>query len=170
LLSIEVKLSSKIDTIGEFAFEDCTKISSVTIPNGIKKIGKNAFFGCESLEELDIPESVEIIEDGAFSACINLKEVNLSEGLKEINRAFTHNDSLTSIELPDSLESLGGFESCFLLTEINISTNVVEFFRKCLWGGTSIETVYITGPDTDNIQMIEAWVEENLKDATIVRK
>ena len=61
--------------IGDFAFEDCTGLTSVTIPNSVTSIGNSAFQGCTGLTSVTIPESVTSIGDWAFEGCKNLKKV-----------------------------------------------------------------------------------------------
>ncbi len=48
------------------AFDDCTSLTSVTIPNSVTSIGDYAFNGCFSLTNVTIPNSVTSIGDGAF--------------------------------------------------------------------------------------------------------
>ena len=61
--------------IREHAFEDCERLSDITIPSSVKKIGAQAFSNCISLQSITIPESVERIGDYCFGGCECLKEV-----------------------------------------------------------------------------------------------
>ena len=63
--------------IVDFAFEDCTSLSSIIIPKSVVKIGEGAFDGCESLKSIIIPDSVTKIGDYAFHVCSSLKKVSL---------------------------------------------------------------------------------------------
>ena len=56
-------------SIGEGAFEGCTKLKSIVIPQSVKSIGDGAFCLCESLFTVEIPESVTEIGYGAFMYC-----------------------------------------------------------------------------------------------------
>jgi hypothetical protein len=55
-----------VTEIGEGAFEGCTDLFEINIPEGVKKIGDRAFFDCEKLKEVIIPESVIEIGDCVF--------------------------------------------------------------------------------------------------------
>ena len=56
-----------VTTIGASAFEDCSALTSVTIPNSVTEIGYHAFYNCSSLTSVTIPNSVTEIGDNAFT-------------------------------------------------------------------------------------------------------
>ena len=66
---------SKVKTIISCAFEDCTSLVKIKIPNNIESIGCCAFINCTSLTSIKIPDSVEWIENYAFVDCTSLKEL-----------------------------------------------------------------------------------------------
>ena len=59
-----------VTSIGEYAFYECSGLTSVTIPNSVTSIGDWAFSYCSGLTSVTIPNSVSSIGDGAFSSCI----------------------------------------------------------------------------------------------------
>ena len=61
-----------VTSIGSFAFEDCTSLTSVTIPDNVTSIGERAFSNCTSLTSITIPDSVTSIGSSAFSSCDSL--------------------------------------------------------------------------------------------------
>ncbi len=89
-------------SIGERAFEYCTSLTSITIPDSVITIGEIAFYGC-SLTTVTIGNSVTTIGDRAFSRC----------------------SSLTSITIPDKVTSIGmqAFYFCTLLEAIDVDDN-----------------------------------------------
>lgn len=66
-------IGNTFDTIG--AFQDCTTLTSVVIPDGVTEIQDNAFYGCTSLEMVTIPSSVTLLRNCAFSDCPNLRAI-----------------------------------------------------------------------------------------------
>ena len=69
----------KVTSIGDAAFRDCSKLTSVTIPNSVSSIGEDAFFRCTGLTSISIPKSVTSIGESAFSGCSGLNKVEISD-------------------------------------------------------------------------------------------
>ena len=87
--------------IADYAFNECTGITSVTIPNSVTSIGAYAFRNCDGLTSLDIPNSVTRIGSGAFLRCIGITSLIIGNGLTNINNDFNSCIGLTSIKVRD---------------------------------------------------------------------
>ena len=161
-----------ITSIGDFAFRDCTGLTSVTIPDGVTSIGDSVFSGCTGLTSVTIPNGVTSIGDYAFEGCINLASVTIPDGVTSIgNSAFsgctgltsvtipngvTSIDSwafygctgLTSVTIPDSVTSIGmsAFDSCTGLTSVTIPDSVTNISGQAFSGCTGLTSVTI--PDS----------------------
>ena len=61
--------------IDEKAFDRCTILASMTVPNSVTTISESAFRGCTSLTSVTIPDSVTTIGDRAFDGCDKLSRL-----------------------------------------------------------------------------------------------
>ena len=74
----------EVERIDEQAFFKNTRISSVTIAEGIKEIGASAFSEASKLTRVALPDSVETIATFAFAFCNSLREIRFGESLTYI--------------------------------------------------------------------------------------
>ena len=104
-----------VTRIGNSAFQGCSNLSSVIIPNSVVFINPYAFESCSSLTSIDIPGSVMLINTSAFENCSNLTSATIGEGVSIIrDYAFSCCSNLTSINIPESVTSVGerAFQYC----------------------------------------------------------
>ena len=97
------------------------EIKKVVIENGVKNIGNKAFRDCVKLTSVEIPSSVTSIGDDAFSGCYNLTSVEIPNFVTSIgNWAFEDCQLITSIEIPSSVTSIGdwAFNKCYRLNSV----------------------------------------------------
>lgn len=108
-------LGTGITSIGDYAFNNCTKLTgSLIIPAGVARIGKGSFFSCSKLNSLTLPESITSIGWGAFGSCSGFTgSLILPNGIIDIGgSAFAHCRGFSgSLSIPDSVTSIG--ESAF---------------------------------------------------------
>jgi hypothetical protein len=102
-------------SIGSEAFEGCTGLRSVTIPDGVQKIGERAFEGCEHLTSIYIPSSVQFVASDAFNGCINLDTIIVAEDnpwfeSSDENNAIIETSTKTLVRGSRSVKNLQGIE------------------------------------------------------------
>lgn len=104
-LSIPSTLGGKkVTTIGVRAFQNCTSIKSVTIPDSVTSIAIYAFQNCSGLTSITIPNGVKIIEASTFQNCTGLTSVTIPQSVTEIDpQAFLNCDSLKTVTIPSSV-------------------------------------------------------------------
>ncbi|MDR2662342.1 MAG: leucine-rich repeat domain-containing protein [Treponema sp.] len=128
----EVRIPAGVTSIGDYAFYDCSGLTSVTLPEGVTSIGKGAFSGCSGLTSVTLPASVTSIEERAFEGCSGLTSITLPAGLTIIGiGAFAKCESLTSVTLPEGLTEIWNntFEGCGNLEPPAIPAGVAVYGR-----------------------------------------
>lgn len=97
---------NSVKTIGMAAFEYCSSLADIVLPEGVTTIARSAFGGCSSLSRIDLPEGVTTIGHSAFYGCEKLSSVKLPNSLTTIEGfAFSGCNGLT-ITIPDNVESM----------------------------------------------------------------
>ena len=140
-----VTIPDSVTEIGHYAFFSCISLTSVTVPDSVTSIGSHAFCECNKLTSITVPDSVTTIGVAAFRDCPSLTSVTIGNGVTSIgNWAFSFCDSLESVTIPDSVTSIGeeAFSYCPSLTSVTIGNSVTwigDFaFRYCY----SLTSVY----------------------------
>ena len=93
-----VTLPDGLTSIGNYAFKDCSALTSVTIPNSVWSIGVGAFWGCDGLTSVTIGNSVTSIGDYAFYFCSSLTSVTLGNSVTSIgDKAFYYCNKIQEV-------------------------------------------------------------------------
>ena len=112
------------DEIGEKAFTDCSRLTSLTLPVGITSIGYDAFAYCSGLTSLTLPAGITSIGEFAFSYCSGLTSIYVyAEKVPRIGRyAFEGCASRKcTLYVPK-----GTYDN-YRLSEFGYFENIVEF-------------------------------------------
>ena len=135
-----------VTSIGKKAFERCSFLTSVNIPNGVTSIGENAFLYCSDLTAVNIPNSVTSIGVNAFLYCSGLTAVNIPNSVTSIEfQAFASCSGLTSVSIPNSVTSIGNsaFCNCSGLTAVNIPNSVTSIGYGAFGGCSGLTAIDI---------------------------
>lgn len=104
-----------VTAIAAYAFEDCTGLTDITIPNSVTTIGDYAFSGCTDLTSVYIPRSVTSVGDYCFMNCTSLKSLTISSYAKNLRGTIIYGcRALEEIEETDP--SVGAVDGTSLFT------------------------------------------------------
>ena len=145
----------RVTTIDKTAFRDCTKLTSVTIENGVTTIGDYAFYGCESLTRVTIPNSVTKIGEAAFYGCARLTRVDISDigawckiafrdfvanPLCYAHNLYLNGELVTDLVIPNSVTKIGNYAfEASVLTRVEIPNSVTSISDNAFSGCTNIK-------------------------------
>ncbi len=120
VLTLPAKYDGKpVTSIGDYAFQECKELTSITLPDSLQSIGDGAFDECVSLTSISIPSKVTEIGEAAFSSCEKIEEIKIPDGVTSIKQGtFAGCSSLKAITIPNSVTSIGekAFDGCTLET------------------------------------------------------
>ena len=136
------------DKLGDYVFNGCSGLTSLTLPSSVTEIGEGAFLNCRGLTNFTIPSGVTSIGHGAFFCCYGLISLTIPSSVTAIgSNAFKHCSGLTSIyvymeKLPETGSNLflgcdeknctvyvpkGTGDAYFRSAEFGYFYNIVEF-------------------------------------------
>ena len=138
--------------IGNFAFKDCSSLTSVIFGDNISSIGTSAFDGCTGLTSIAIPNSVKSIGSRAFNDCTGLTSIMLGKNVTYIGTyAFIHT-GITSITIPSSVTAMGSgvFIGCKNLKSVTFENTTGWFYTSTLMetSGMNISAIDLANPVT----------------------
>lgn len=118
------------------AFRNCSNLSSVTVPSGVRYIKNMAFSNCSNMKSITLPDTLTTLGDEAFSSTA-LTSCKLPNSLTSVGSYIFHSSwSMTASNIPTKLTktSNGMFASCGI-SSITIPNNIKEIsdstFRYC---------------------------------------
>jgi len=141
-----VTIPNSVTTIGYQAFFNCASLTSVIIPNNVTTIGDYTFYSCDSLTSVTIGNRVKTIGESAFHYCSALTSVIIGNNVTTIgNNAFEHCSALTSVTIPDSVTTIGisAFSSCSALASVTIGNRVKTIGESAFYFCSSLTSVTI---------------------------
>lgn len=152
---------SKVVAIGDGAFSNCTKLTSVVIPEGVKEIGDSAFEGCQALASVDLPESLTTISSYAFFGCDALKNIALFPNTTNIEAYAFYDSAIESIAIPRGVTVIkeGTFGECAALKTVFIPNTVKTVELAAFAGCEKVESVYYEA--STNAWYGITWYEDN---------
>ena len=167
----EVEIPAGVESIGDYAFDHCSGLTSVNIPNTVTSIDDHAFNNCpietltyntnnigrafgwhSSLKTINIGNDVTSIDEWSFGGCHGLVSIIIPQNVTSIGEwAFYNCSNLSSISIPNSVESVGSsaFMDCSSLTAVSIPNSVTSIGDRALYNCGSLTTVSLPNSITN---------------------
>lgn len=147
-----VVIENGVTSIGNYAFEDCSALKMLDIPQSVTEIGSKAFRACSALTSLALPETVNRIGNTAFQGCSNLETINIPSGVKLIEKDTFHGcEKLNDVTIPTGVTLIGNsaFKACKAFKNIKIPEGVTKIGTNAFEDCTQLETVGIPSTATN---------------------
>ena len=147
-----ITIPNSVSIIGIYAFSGCSNLTDITIPESVISIGNSAFYCCSSLTSITIPNRVTSIEIFTFMGCTSLTSVTIPESVTRIrDNAFYLCTSLTSVTIPNRVTSIEGFAFylCSSLTSVTIPESVTSIDKYAFYGCSSLTSIILPSSVTN---------------------
>lgn len=134
---VDVTLSSDLEVIGDYAFDNCWAIQSISIPGKVLNVGTCVFRFCKNLTNINLDSEFKQIGDQMFSDCVKLESIDLKNVVGIGASAFRNCTALKQVLIPDTTKAIGttAFENCTSLTSCNLGSNLeslgYQVFKNC---------------------------------------
>ena len=149
-------IPNTVTEIGEYAFAECTNLTSIKFNESVVSIDTGAFLGCNKLTHISIPKSITKLAESAFEGCTNITSLSVDSE----NKVFDSRDNCNAIietksntlyigcqntVVPDSVTSIGdgAFLECSNLESLAIPEGVSTIGVQAFYWCTNLKNITI---------------------------
>ena len=144
---------------GQYMFEHCSALTSVSLPDTLVSLGGNngvegqyvgisgIFYKCSALQSIVLPNSLKYVGQYVFYDCTSLTEVTLSNQLELISDYMFYNTAIETLVIPDSVKYIGtsAFIDCRKLTTLYIGSGLNEIQAYAFEGCFELANIFYKG-------------------------
>ena len=125
-----------VTIIGGHAFNGCTELTSIKIPNSVTRIGNYAFNGCTGLKEVHISD---------IAAWCNIEFSDYANPLSRTTKLYLNNELITDLVIPDEITEIkhNTFSGYSSLTNVTIPNSVTSIGSDAFYGCTGLTSITI---------------------------
>ncbi len=148
----KVTIADGITNIGAYAFYSCENLTAVSIPETVEKIGEHAFDGCVKLADITIPKTLTEIGTDAFKGCTSMSYIPIpNKGTDIVAGEYENYTNLKNITIPEGVTTVGAaaFRNCSNATSVSIPSTLASIGENAFDGCTSITDVYYNGTESE---------------------
>lgn len=133
---------NSVKTIGMGAFQYCSSLADIVLPEGVTTIARSAFYICSALKSIVLPEGMTLIKKWTFADCSSLVDVTLPSTMTTLEYgAFENCTSLRSVTIPNSVNTVDApFYGCSSLSDIKVPDYLYE---TSIFSGTGITDITV---------------------------
>lgn len=141
----KAEIGSNVE-IGNYAFNNCYNLKTITLPNTITSIGEKSFYYCYTLGFIVFPNSLISIGKQGFGSCQCLVKVSFSNSITTLAMQVFNNAKLNSVVLPSSITTLPGslFSSCTELKNLIIPDSVTSIGSTAIRYCYALNNIYLS--------------------------
>ena len=142
-----ITMPDSVTSIGGSAFSGCSDLTSITIPDSVTSIGDYVFRDCSGLTSITIPDSVTSIGYGAFFGCSGI--IQKENGVSYVDKWVIYCDNTVSqVQLRGDTAGIAAqaFSDCSGLTSITIPDSVTSIGQSAFSGCSGLTSIII--PDS----------------------
>ena len=158
--SIDLVLSDQVTNIRNYAFENYSGLTNITIPNSVTRIGDYAFSHCSNLKTITFPKSITSLGENILNGCDGLTDIYITDVVSWLNidienrypiawNSVTHildqnGNEITELVIPEGITSIrdgGAFRDCVALRSVKIPNGVTDIGSSAFLGCYNITRV-----------------------------
>ena len=145
---------TKVNGLGKYAFDGCSSLTAVKLPDGLTTIGQYAFYRCSALPSVKLPNSLTTIEHGAFVQCSSLTAMTIPSSVTSVGFSsfWRCNNLVVTIEQTDPRKIKLDVNSFDSVKEIRVPQESLEAYKKA--------AQWVRYADMDMIKPIEKKQEQ----------
>ena len=137
-----------VNGVDSYAYENCTNIVTVTMPEQVLSVGEGAFKGCSSMTTVNYPTgtNINIIEPYTFSGCSSLTNINIDTDIVAIGAHGLEGTGYTYYDVPLTITEVSEYmlASCVKLTEIKTRDHITAIKSNAFGNNLALKKAYLS--------------------------